>query len=77
MDIPIPIQEVISMFRTKRERYAYVQGMRKGIRGGTLFKEPNVKPRQSKQQSPAKINGQSFNTDDFWNAAVKRGYGNK
>lgn len=65
------------MFKTKREKYAYVQGMRKGIRGGKLFKEPNVKPRTSSKNVPAKINGQSFNVDDFWNAAVKRGYGNK
>lgn len=60
------------MFKTKKEKFAYVQGMRKGIRGGTLHREPHVKPRNGKQQQPVKAT--SFDVDDFWNAAVKRGY---
>ena len=60
------------MFKTKREKYAFVQGMRKGIRGGTLFKEPNVKPRTSSKKAPAPKKTTSFDVDDFFAANLKK-----
>ena len=60
------------MFKTKRERYAFVQGLRKGIRGGKLYKEPNVKPRTSSKKAPALKKATSFNVDDFYAAALKK-----
>ena len=60
------------MFKTKREKYAFVQGMRKGIRGGKLFKEPNVKPRTSSKNAPTSKKATSFDVDDFFAAALKK-----
>ncbi len=60
------------MFKTKREKYAYVQGMRKGIRGGKLFKEPNVKPRTSSRNAPAPMKATSFDVDEFFTANLKK-----
>ena len=60
------------MFKTKREKYAFVQGMRKGIRGGKLFKEPNVKPRTSSKNAPAPKKATSFDVDDFFAANLKK-----
>ena len=60
------------MFKTKREKYAYVQGMKKGIRGGMLHREPNVKPRTSSKKAPAPKKATSFNVDDFYAAALKK-----
>lgn len=60
------------MFKTKREKYAYVQGMRKGIRGGKLYKEPNVKPRTSSKNAPAPKKATSFDVDEFFEAALKK-----
>ena len=60
------------MFKTKRERYAYVQGMRKGIRGGKLHNEPNVKPRMSSRNISVPKKATSFDVDDFYTAALKK-----
>ena len=46
------------MFKTKREKYAYVQGIKKGKRGGDLYRKG---PPAKKSLHP-----KSTKSDDFW-----------
>ena len=46
--------------------------MRKGIRGGKLFKEPNVKPHTSSKNAPAPKKATSFDVDEFFAANLKK-----
>ena len=60
------------MFKTKREKYAYVKGIKKGRAGGRPYKEKDS--RFSKSSNTPTYSRSDKEWDDFFNAAVKRSY---
>lgn len=61
------------MFKSKNEKWAYVQGMKAGLRGKTPRREPNYGSRfNKKRDDPPRA--QSFDIDQFAAAAFERSY---
>lgn len=58
------------MFKSKKEKWAYVQGLKAGARGKTPRREPNYGSRFNKRNDPPRA--QSFDIDDFFGAAVEK-----
>ena len=59
------------MFKSRKEKFAYVQGLKKGRRGGTLFSSRR-KAGKAKQHGPKKhchnasqVNWKNYRSNDF------------
>ncbi len=72
------------MFNTKKEKYAYVQGLRAGARGKKPFAKgaprtaPKSYPKRDKRNTPYRNKGQTdADWEDFFQTAVNRSYGTK
>ena len=61
------------MFKSKKEKWAYVQGLKAGARGKTPRREPNYGSRFNKRNDPP-LRAQSFDIDQFAAAAFERSY---
>ena len=71
-------------FDTKKEKYAYVQGLRAGARGKKPFAKgaprtaPKFYPKRDKRNTPYRNKGQTdADWEDFFQTAVYRSYGTK
>ena len=71
-------------FDTKKEKYAFVQGLRAGARGKKPFAKgaprtaPKSYPKRDKRNTPYRNKGQTdADWEDFFQTAVNRSYGTK
>lgn len=62
------------MFKGKKEKWAYVQGMKAALRGKTLNREPNYGSRFNKKRDAPPPRARSFDIDEFFGAAVEKSY---
>ena len=59
------------MFKSKKEKWAYVQGLKAGARGKTPRREPNYGSRfNKKRDDPPRA--RSFDIDEAWKAALEK-----